>query len=481
MPAAEEGRIAKVEDVALSRFLRGNAEFASREELWQAVQQSIRERLGQERFSVWFRQTELMEADEGRLVVGVPNVIIQQFLSARYADAVAAAAADLVGQSVDVSFDVAPRLFRQMRQRRRAEQAEERGEPDRVVRLGPLRARAAVPDGWGFDHLIACRANRLPFAAARELAGQQNPRVRLVYVCGDYGVGKTALLRAVYALARGEERGLDPILTTAESWGNDYYRAIQRRTTHVFRERCRSCNLLVMDDVQFLRGKPGGQRELVHTVKHILGKGGRVALSGLPHPRRFEDVIPDLKALLEKAFPAVLLPPEEDERLEVVAQLAARQGLKAADGVLALIARDYGSSFALMESAVTRLGLYAGVTGCGRVELSAARDAFAAMSPASDRPVTCERIREAVAEESGVTAQQLVGRSRRRTVCLARHVAIYLARRLTHASLSEVGGAFGGLSHSTVKHAADKIGALRAEDAELDDRLERLEQQLTGR
>jgi len=463
----------------LLAFLKSATDYASREQFWQAVQQGIKERLGQERFSIWFRQTELMGGDEGRLVVGVPNVVIQQFLSAQYAQAVAATVEDLVGRPMAVSFDVAPRLFRQMRASQSAALDEPAVSPQPAGPGGRPGAPTAPPD-WGFESLISCRANRLPFAAARELAGQENPRLRFLYVCGDYGVGKSALLRAVYALASAPERGMDAVLMTAEDWCNEYYHAIQRRSTHLFRARYRACRMFILDDIQFIEGKAAGQGELLHTVKHIMDRGGRVALGGVPHPDDLKEVDPALLALLRSAFPAVLLPPDPDEQADVVRHLARKKGLDAVEEVHRLIAKRHAHSFRAMESAVSCLVLYAGVSGCGKVELAAARDAFAAMRPAAAEPVGIERIQRAVQEALPVTVEQMQGRSRSRTVCRARHVAIYLAAKLTDASLTEIGRAFGGITHSSVKHAMDKIARQCADDPQLAALVDRLRTQLTG-
>ncbi|MHC4789017.1 MAG: DnaA ATPase domain-containing protein [Planctomycetota bacterium] len=463
---------------ALGRWLERETDFGTREEFWQAVQRSIRERLGLERFSLWFRQTELMAADEKGLVVGVPNVIIQQYLTARYAAAVADAVAELVGRSMDVKFDVAPSLFRQMKARLESEREQPAADASRVVNLRTVRARRRCPTEWQFENLIVCPSSRLPFAAARELAGQENPRFRLLCICGDYGLGKTALLRATFALAAAPERGLAPLHMSAEDWCNEYYLAIQKNTTHLFRSRYRSCDLLLLDDLQFVEGKPGGQRELLHTVKHILGAGGRVAFASTPHPQDLQEIDPAFRALLEGAFPAVLVPPPPDERLQIVKELAARRGLDAVEDVFRLIAETAGDSFTAMESAVSRLALYASVAGCGTMQLRAARDAFAAMRPATRQPVNLPLIEEAVVELLPVTAEQIVSRSRSRSICRARQIAICLSRRHTDASLTDIGRAFGGLTHSTVKYSAEKIERRLDADTDLAALLKRLEKRL---
>jgi len=451
------GRAAREAEHPVGPALWLAAGYGSAEEFWRAVQENIKSRLGLERYSLWFGQTELMEGAPGRLVVGVPNVVIQQFLTARYRDAVAAAARELLGREVQVVFDVAPRLFRRMRERTESElsRADESMAPLVRVRGGGQ----APPATLDFDRLIMTRRNRLPFAAARELAGQENPRLRFLYIWGDYGLGKTALMRAMHSLASGSELGLEPIYASVEQWCNGYYHAIQSKTTRAFRSRYRATRLLLLDDVQFIEGKHAGQIELVHNVKQVLSQGGRVALAGVRHPAELRELDPELQALLRRAFPAALAPPEPDEREAIVRELCARAGLSATGEVLRFLGERYGEGFGRMNSAVSCLAVYAGLAGGGTLDLPAAQQALASIQPPTGRRVGIEAIKQVVTDAFPVRPEELVGRSRSRTVCLARHVGMYLAHRLTGASLTEIGRSFGGFSHSAVRHAVKKIAA----------------------
>ena len=471
------GGVEKLGGGGLAETTRGKPDQQALEQFWEAVRQSISERLGQERYSIWFRQTELMSRTEDELVVGVPNVIIQQFLALRYTEAVQGAVEELTGRPMRITFDVAPRLFRQMRARQEQEEQGAAGPATGQGALQTLPRTAEPPAHWGFDNLIVTASNRLPYAAAREVAGQANPRIPFLYVCGDYGLGKTALLRAIYALACGPERGLDPIFTSTEEWCNDYYHAIQQKHTRLFRARYRACRMLILDDVQFIEGKVSGQGELLHTIKSILEeRAGRVVLAGKPHLEALQDLAPALQALLRTAFPAVILPPGNEERQGVVEELARRRGVKTTDEVCRYVAERFGDSFGRMESAVSCLSLYAAVEGCARLTLPAAREALAGMRPPSGRAhVSLEQVREAVLQVFGVSASELMGRSRSHSVCRARHVGMYLAHRLAGSSLTEVGRFFGGTSHSTVKHAVDKVGAALAVDERLAELVRRAE------
>jgi len=450
----------------------------TRDSFWAAVQENIKEKLGLERYSIWFRQTELMSVQEDRLVIGVPNVIIKQYLDARYTEAVGAAATELTGSPMQASFDVAPRLFRQMRATREAEMASDEQQAD--VRFEPGRAVRNPQEQWGFEHLIVTEGNRFAFAAAKEFAGQENPLLRFLYVSGGYGSGKSSLLQAMYALASGPGSRLRCIHSSAEDWCNEYYHAIQRKTTRLFRNRYRSCDLLLLDDIQFIQGKAGGQGELLHTVKHILAKGGRVALGGVPDVDRLQDVDPAFHAQMSRAFQVALVPPHEDERERVVEELARKSGLKATDDALKLVAQRSADSIAGAKAAINRLLLYAGVEGHAKVDLSVVVKALSGLGSTPGRSVSLNDVKHAVAEAFGLEAQQLSGRSRSRTVCRARHTALHLCRSLTEASLTEIGRAFGGLSHSSVKYGADAISQRLKHDARLAAIVETISKSLQG-
>ncbi len=460
---------------SLPRALREKCGVETWGELWDLLLDNIKDRLGMERYGLWFRQMELMDVTDERFVVGVPNPIILQFVSERYGGCVSDALADLVGRDLEVTFDVAPRLFRALR----AKQWEDlKGDGKEAKPAGEFRDAQQADDHrkhWGFEHLVVTKSNRFTFAAAKEFAGQPNPRIRFLYVQGDYGVGKSCLMKAIYALASGTPCSLNCAYLSAEDWCNDYYHAIQRKTTHAFRNRYRSCDVLLLEDVQFLEGKPAGQLELLHSVKHILSHGGRVALSGVPQPDGMSEVKEGFRSLLSRAFPTVLVPPKEDERGLVVGKMVEKWGLEVTSDAQEFVSDVSGDGFAGVEAAVRCLFLYTTVDGCDQIDVAAARKALSTMIRSAPAVrVTIGRIKEVVVAECGVRMSQLQGGSRASSVVRARHVAMLLSRELTEASLTDIGRAFGGRTHSTVKHAVDKIGKERQGSPELDALLRRL-------
>jgi len=431
---------------------------AHRAALWERMLDNIRQRLGMSRYSIWFKQTELMHIDESRVVIGVPNVIIQQYLQQQYAEPVCEAAQELLGHPCSVRFEIAPKLLQRMRARQQKEVAALQREEPALDFGAEQPSDSSRQEGRRFEDLIVTESNRLPFVAAKEIALQAEPRFNFLIVWGSLGSGKSALLEALRYCAATSGHCPRIEHATAESWCNEYYYALQEKRTKAFRERYRRCNLLVIDDVHFVEGKPAAQDELMHTVKSLLSSGARVVLSSVRHPDELKDIKPELKTVLREAFLAKLVFPSSRERQAVIRGLAERCGLNATAAVYRFLAESDYRNLRELRCAVSSLAAFAALEGKPTVDMAVAMRGLAAMSRSRQVPVVqLDDIARVVCEVMGVRQDQLTGSSRARRTCQARQSAMYLARQLTDASLSEIGRFFGGKTHSTVKYAVQKV------------------------
>jgi len=464
------GESATTNDIGEQLRKDGSAQAA----LWAQIREQIKERLGHQRFGLWFKHSCLLEMDEGSLTVGVRNVLVKQYLEHSYRDVVCEAAAELLGVSVSVKFDVAPRLFR----RSRAEGAEEEAQQTLQEHAAVAAPAVAEPQAGGtaleadpLDQLVVTPKNELPLMAARQIACEGKPPFHSLLLLGDHGMGKTTLLRAVResALRAGTVRLAEYSL--AEAWCNGYYHALQSNSTRAFRRRYRHCDMLLLDGVQFLQGKPAAQDELVYTAKHLVAAGGRLVLSSTVHPDDMEETKPAFTSLLKGAFWVQLVMPELPEREHLVRRLAEVRRLDATDQVHLHIARHHASSVQELDATICAIATCACLEGPGKVDLPRARRALSATARCRRRQPNVQDIQKAVSEVFAVAPQQLTGASRHRRLVHARQVGMYLCRQLTGESLADIGRAFGGRTHSTVKHAVDKIEARIGSGDEVDRRV----------
>ena len=427
---------------------------AGKERLWDAILADIEKRVGHQRYGIWFKQTELMGLDGSGLAIGVPNVIIKQYLDQQYKATVCQAVEQVLGFAIEVRFDVAPSLLREARARQDQGASEaDAVAPEAAVGVGADRPPVGEVT---FERLGITAANRLPYLAALEVACQSTPRFMFLLVLGGYGVGKTALLEATHNAALHKRVANRAERITAENWCNEYYYSLPSRTK-TFRERYRRCDMLLMDDIHFLQGKIAAQEELLHTVKDILARQGRVVLSTATHPGDLQDVAPALRTVLGGAFRVELIMPPVAECELLARQLARSHGLRATDEVFGHLAQEHSGNILELNAAVVSLATYASLQGYREVDFAVAREALAATSRSRGRPPVLSDIQNVVLDVFSVSEAQLKGKSRCRSLCRARHVAMYLARQLTHESLSDIGRFFGGRTHSTVKYAIKQV------------------------
>ena len=434
--------------------------------LWKKIQENLKERLGLERYSIWFKQAELMKWDSSCLVIGVPSVVIKQYLDQEYMAPVKLAVEELLGSRVQVSFDVAPNLLRKLREGQQEDSDVRRPQDTPLPAPQTSSISAPTKSRDGFEELIITDSNRLPYTAAREIACDRSPQFRFLVVLGEHGVGKSALMNAIHRTARGAVAQRSECVT-AETWCNEYYYSLQSKRVRAFQQRYRNCDMLLLDGIQALEGKPSAQEEFVYTAKSLLAKEGRLVVSSTIHPNEFLNVRPAFKSFLGGALWVRLVMPPRHERKWTARQLTSRLGLKASSEVFGFLADCYSNSIQQMQGAVSSLAAYASLQRREEMDLPAAKEALSALSPPQRRMTTLNNIQEAVLSIFSITESQLKGSSRSRYVCRARQVAMYLAHQYTCGSLSDVGRFFGGRTHSTVKHAISQVEKQINKDGEI--------------
>ncbi len=445
---------------------------AERRDIWDQIQKCIKKRLGVERFGLWFKQTQLMELSGSKMVIGVSNVIKKQYLEQKYKELLKEITHNLTNKHYEVRFDVAPDLLRRNRKSRSVENHDtdeaEVASADEKVPVVTAQAKDVEEQFWGkrhcFERLIATESNRLPFLAAQEISCKQNPRFNFLVILGEPGFGKTALLEAIAEGAKSSGTGKKCVYEMAETWCNDYYHAIQKRSTRKFRNYYRTADLLLLDGIQFLQGKAAAQDELLFTTKTLNTNGARVVLSCSCNPNELNEIKPEIRSLLKGAFWAELIMPPAHERVQMVQQLANLHRIRMEPAVCSYLAQSFTLSIQDLNSAVATIATYASLERRYKIDMETANSALTASGRNVPKSISAEDICKAAASANGITVDSLKGGSRARNICRARQMAILLTRELTDLSLSDIGRVF-GRSHSTIKHSVVKASKLEKENS----------------
>ena len=308
-------------------------------------------------------------------------------------------------------------------------------------------------------------SNRLAHAAT--LAAAENPAKAYnpLFIYGGVGLGKTHLLQAVGNSCRA--RGLTVLYVSSEEFTNDLINAIRNHTTESFRDKYRSIDVLLIDDIQFIAGKESTQEEFFHTFNTLHGQDKQLVMTSDRPPKAMVTLEERLRSRFEWGLTVDIQPPDLETRQAILRSKAERAGRQVEDAVIELIARRVQSNIRELEGALTRVLAYAELIG-QPLTMDLAASVLADLLPRT-RTLTPQQIIDTVANFYNLTTEALHGPDRTKEVALARQVAMYLIREETDASLPAVGDLLGGRDHTTIMYGYKKV----ADMIERDDNLRR--------
>jgi chromosomal replication initiator protein len=453
------------------------------EQVWQAALGQLQLEMPTTAFETWVRGTSLLQDDAG-YVVGVSNAYARDWLDNRLRGAVRRTLSGILGRTVEVRFEVNP-----ANGNGKAHADPERGAAAPMLtpaelaltRPGPARpisggsggdgAGPAVPGTstlnpkYVFDTFVVGPSNRMAHAACHAAAENPARAYNPLFIYGGVGLGKTHLLQAVGNKCRG--RGLSVLYVSSEEFTNDLIEAIRNHSTETFRDKYRTIDVLLVDDVQFIAGKESTQEEFFHTFNALHGQDKQLVLTSDRPPKAMVTLEERLRSRFEWGLSVDIQPPDLETRMAILRSKAERGGRTVEPAVLELIARRMQSNIRELEGALTRVLAYAELIN-QPLTLSLANSALADLLPRA-RTLTADQIIEEVARFYNLTVEDLIGPDRSKEVAMARQVAMYLVREDTDASLPDVGKMLGGRDHTTIIYGCKKI----ADIIERDDALRR--------
>jgi chromosomal replication initiator protein len=431
-------------------------------ETWARLLDRARLELQEQTVRTWLEPCEPLRVDERAITVGVPDQFAADWNEAKHSGLLSSFAAVALGHPLQVQFVV-------------HESARTKPQMDLFVAPADVQVRppaapnpnlAPLSERYTFEHFVVGKSNELAVAAAQAPGKLYNP----LFIYGDTGLGKTHLMQAVAHELLKRDAGTRITFVGTEQFTNELVGSIQSRTTQDFRRRYRETDLLLVDDVQFLKGKEATQEEFFHTFNAIYEAGRQIILTSDRPPSE----IPGLEARLVSRFQwgmvADITLPEVEHRVAILRRKAQLDHLELTipDDVIQVIADNVRSNVRELEGAIIKLLAYASLKHADiTVELAreALRDRFrsdgAAAAPVG---ISVAAIQAAVAREWGVTAEGLKSKTRTKMLTVPRQVAMLLCREMLALQLVEIGNAFGGRDHSTVIHSLD-----RAEQSAKDD------------
>jgi len=455
-------------------------------ELWTKCTKSLRDQVSESTWQLWLSGIEPIDFADGVFVLSVPNGLIRERVESRYLPMIEDTLANEVGAPVRGRLEIHGR---------------DQSEPDEVPEgetspTGREREPAALNHGavtpalgrespavqldpkFIFDTFVAASSNRLAHAAAQAVAETPGRSYNPLFIYGDSGLGKTHLLHAIGNYVTENYPRRKVLYVTTETFMNDFVDSLRTSTTLAFKRRYRECDVLLIDDVQFMENKEGLQEEFFHTYNDLKGASKQIVLTSDRPPKSIDTLEDRLRSRFLSGLITEIDPPDLETRLAILRSKSVSEHHEVPDDVLEFIASHVKNNIRELEGALTRICAFAKLNK-EVISLSQAEHVLSDLVLAGEpRRITPQMILDATSGSYGFSIDAICGPSRTRPLVTARQVAMYLTRELTDYSYPAIGRVFGKRDHTTVIHAVDKITGQMQERRQIYEQVTELIQQI---
>jgi len=431
---------------------------------WETILEHMQRRVNPHSFATWFAPTKQQgDSTNGTVVVRVPSRPFRKRLTETYGELLHAVLVEVGMPDVQLNFvcndpePPAPAPVHAIKQ----------------ARLDFDSAEHQLNLRYTFDTFVVGGSNQFAHAAAQAVAEAPSKAYNPFYLYGGVGMGKTHLMQAIGHLVKARNPALRLTYISAEKFTNEVINSLRFDRMVSFRDRFRSVDVLLVDDIEFIAGKERTQEEFFHTFNALHDLQKQIVLSSDCPPKEIAAIEERLRSRFEWGLIADIQPPDLETKIAILQKKAESEHFELPDDVAEFIARSIKSNVRELEGALTRLFAFASLTGVS-INLVTAQQALRSIIATQEKKVTIELIQKRVAEQYQLRDQDLKIRSNSRAIAFPRQMAMYIVKQLTSASLPEIGKQFGGKHHTTVLHSINKIETLRRTDKDVNRTISRL-------
>ncbi len=429
---------------------------------WDKVLQHTERRVNPHSFATWFRPTRQERVDGNRLIVRVPTRLFSKRLKETYGELLKAVLSEVGKPEYVLEFICAE-----------PEPVVSAPAPSPQARLDFDATNPQLNSRYTFDTFIVGASNQFAHAAALAVAEQPSKSYNPLFLYGGVGLGKTHLMQAIGHSLKRRNPGIRLTYISAEKFTNEVIASIRFERMAAFRDRFRTMDVLMVDDIQFIATRERTQEEFFHTFNALYDQQKQIVISSDCPPKEISSIEERLRSRFEWGLIADIQSPDLETKIAILQKKAENDHVRLPGDVAEYIARAIKSNIRELEGALIRLMAYASLTGV-EINLQTAQQVLKNIIDTQDKKVTIEQIQKRVGEHFGLRAQDLKVRSNAKVITFPRQVAMFLVKQLTTASLPEIGKQFGGKHHTTVLHSINKIELLRQTDKDLNKAINRL-------
>ena len=436
--------------------------------VWGKILHSLKGRLNQQTLDTWFSPIQFESLDSSQHVIRLraPNQVIKDTVVTNYGKVLAESLNDLrlsgysVGWVVGKVTDWVPENLPVSSEAFTHDESEPTSMPVTVTEVSQAPpSEPSLSSKYTYESFVVGTCNQFAHAASKAVAEAPGRTYNPLYLYGGVGLGKTHLMHACGHAIKSRNQHLKLCYISSERFMNDLINAIRYDKTQSFREKYRSVDVLLIDDVQFMAGKERTQEEFFHTFNALYDQQKQIVISSDCPPREIPTLEERLHSRFEWGLIADIEPPDLETKIAIVKRKGDQMGVTIPDDVAMFIAGRVKSNIRELEGSLVRLIAIASLRG-EPISKSLAQDAIRNIAKEEESGViTIQQIQKAVAQTYKLTNEELLSKNNARQISHPRQVAMYLCKNLTKHSYPEIGRAFGGKHHTTVMHSVEKIEA----------------------
>ena len=428
-------------------------EFAEIEELWNKILETIKEELSPQAYNSWFSQTKVVKFDETELIISAPGDFCKDWLEKHYAVFIKDILKRILNSddNLKIEFRTADPKFsapaRSTARPKKKTKKEDTFFKNTSFLLNPK---------YTFDDFVVGNSNRFAHAACLAVAQSPAKAYNPLFIYGGVGLGKTHLIQAIGNYITQYNGKTRVLYISSEKFTNELINSIRDDRTVAFREKYRSVDVLLIDDIQFLAGKERTQEEFFHTFNTLYESNKQIVITSDRPPKDITTLEERLISRFEWGLITDIQPPDFETRIAILRKKGQLENLNVPDKVIEFIAEKIPSNIRQLEGALTKLTAYSTLTK-KELSISSAQNILKDIIPLENKKISIDQIQKTVTGYYTIKVNSLVSKKRTKDIVLARQVAIYLSRELTDLSLNSIGEAFGRRDHTTIIHSYTKI------------------------
>lgn len=441
--------------------------------IWHATIEKLEQEVSPQNFSTWIKPLHFIEIIEDQVNIEVPNRFVKDWLRDNYIKKIEKIMSEIGTVNYRINIKINNKKEKETEKKENFKKEEKITDKNKITIKENKNRISNINDKYTFDSFVSGPSNQFAHAAAMAVANNPATTYNPLFIYGGVGLGKTHIVHAIGNEIINNNNNLKICYYSSEKFTNELINSLRHAKMDEFRNKFRSIDVLLIDDIQFIAGKKSTQEEFFHTFNALYESHKQIVVTSDKFPKEIPDLEERLRSRFEWGLIADIQAPDIETKQAILKMKADQNKIELPEDVAFFLANSVISNVRELEGYLVRIGAFASLTSTP-INLEMSKNILKDIIIEQNKEITVENIQKIVASHYQIKTSDLKSPKRLKTLVLPRQVAMYISRKLTSSSYPEIGNKFGGKDHSTIIHAIKKIDKKLEEDLQLRSTVEKL-------